>query len=212
MAQSGMKITVDDVLNSPKIVDPFKRLDNCLYTEGAACVILASKRAVKKMKLRQQPIWITGIGAALDWVFPGNRPNIHQFHGCRKAARDAYKMAGIKDPVKELDLAELHDAFSGTEIMAYEDCFFCEEGEGGRLIDDGTVMAGGRLPVNLSGGLIGCGHAVGATGLMQTAEVVQHLRGQAGERQLKNARKGLIQSIGGTLCSWTVVAVFEKEG
>ncbi|MDD5748440.1 MAG: thiolase family protein [Actinomycetota bacterium] len=210
-AQSGMKITVEDVLKSPKIVDPFKRLDNCLYTEGSACVILASEEKVKEMKLKKPPIWITGVGSALDWAFPGNRENIYQFHGCRNAAKKAYRMAGIENPVKELDVAELHDAFTGTEIMAYEDCFFCEEGDGGKLIDDGTVWPEGKLPVNVSGGLIGCGHAVGATGIMQTAEIVQQLRGEAGERQITNARRGLVQSIGGTLCSWTVVAILERK-
>ena len=210
LAQAGMDITVEDVLNSPKIVDPFKRLDNCLYTEGAACVVLASERMVKKMNLKAPPIWINGVGAALDWVFPGNRDSIHRFEGCRVATKKSYDMAGIVDPLEEFDLAELHDAFTGTEIMSYEDCFFCEDGEGGRLIDDGTVWPGGKLPVNLSGGLIGCGHAVGATGIMQTNEIVTHMWGEAGERQVPDARKGLVQSIGGTLCSWTVSLVLER--
>ena len=209
-AQAGMKITVEDVLNSPKIVDPFKRLDNCLYTEGAAAVVLASKRKVADLPHKKPPIWISGIGAALDWVFPGNRESISEFHGCRLATEKSYKMADITNPLEQFDVAELHDAFTGTEIMSYEDCMFCEPGQGGRLIDDGTVWSGGKLPVNLSGGLIGCGHAVGATGLMQTAEIAWHLRGEAGERQVPNARRGLIQSIGGTLCSWTVSAVLER--
>ena len=210
LAQSGMEITVEDVLNSPKIVDPFKRLDNCLYTEGAAAVVLASRRKTADLQPAKPPIWITGLGAALDWVFPGNRPSVAEFEGCRVATAKSYEMAGITDPLKQFDLAELHDAFTGTEIMSYEDCMFCEPGQGGRLIDDGSVWPGGALPVNLSGGLIGCGHAVGATGLMQTTEIVRHLRGEAAERQVPNARRGLIQSIGGTLCSWTVSAVLER--
>ena len=88
----------------------------------------------------------------MDYVMPGNRDNIYTFESSRLAAQKAFKMAGISDPLKELDLAELHDAFTGTEIMAYEDCFFCEEGQGGRLIDEGVVMPAGELPVNLSGG------------------------------------------------------------
>jgi acetyl-CoA acetyltransferase len=210
LAQSPKVITVEDVLNSRKIVDPFKFYDNCLYTEGAAAVILASEE--KAREITEHPVWITGVGASADWVMPGNRPNIHTFESSRQAARKAYQMANIRDPLKDLDLAELHDAFSGTEIMAYEDCFFCPEGEGGRLIDEGTVMPDGELPVNLSGGLIGCGHAVGATGIMQTCEIALHLREQAGERQRKNARRGLVQSIGGTLCTWTVCLVLEREG
>lgn len=210
LAQSPKIITVEDVLNSRKIVDPFKFYDNCLYTEGAAAVILACEE--KAMEITDKPVWITGIGASTDWVMPGNRPNIYTFESSREAARRAYKMAGIRDPLKDLDLAELHDAFSGTEIMAYEDCFFCPEGKGGRLIDDGTVMPDGKLPVNLSGGLIGCGHAVGATGIMQACEIALHLREEAGARQRKNARRGLVQSIGGTLCTWTVCLVLEREG
>lgn len=210
IAQSPMILTVDDVMKSRKIVEPFKFYDNCLYTEGSSAVILASEKVARR--ITDKPVWISGVGASTDYVMPGNRPNIYTFEASRIAAKKAYEMAGIKNPLQELDLAELHDAFTGTEIMAYEDCFFCEEGQGGRLIDEGVVMPDGKLPVNLSGGLIGCGHAVGATGIMQTYEVALHLRGEAGERQQKNARRGLVQSIGGTLCTWTVCLVLEREG
>jgi acetyl-CoA acetyltransferase len=209
VAQSPKLLTVEDVLSSRKIVDPFKFYDNCLYSEGASAVILASEE--KAREITDCPIWITGLGASLDWVLPQNRPNIYEFQSSQIAARKAYEMAGIKDPLQELDLAEIHDAFTGTEIMAYEDCFFCPPGEGGRLIEEGVVEPEGKLPVNLSGGLLGCGHAVGATGIMQTIEVVLHLRGQAENRQRKNARVGLVQSIGGTLCSWTVCLILKRE-
>jgi acetyl-CoA C-acetyltransferase len=209
-AQSPQVITIEDVMKSRKIVEPFRFYDNCLYTEGSSALILASEKVARD--ITDKPVWITGLGASADYVMPGNRPNIYTFESSRVAAKKAYDMAGITDPLKELDMAELHDAFTGTEIMAYEDCFFCEEGRGGDLVDDGTVMPEGELPVNLSGGLIGCGHAVGATGIMQTYEVALHLRGEAGERQLTNARRGLVQSIGGTLCTWTVCLVLEREG
>ncbi|MEW6113864.1 MAG: thiolase family protein [Thermodesulfobacteriota bacterium] len=208
VAQSPKVLTVEDVLNSRKIVEPFRFYDNCLYTEGASAVILASKKVAQQ--ITDKPVWISGLGASADYVMPGNRPNIYTFESSRIAAKKAYEMAGITNPLKELDLAELHDAFTGTEIMAYEDCFFCEEGRGGDLIDQGAVMPDGEIPVNLSGGLIGCGHAVGATGIMQTYEVATHLRGQAGERQVPKARRGLVQSIGGTLCTWTVCLVLEN--
>jgi acetyl-CoA C-acetyltransferase len=210
IAQSPAVLTMDQVMNSRKIVDPFKFYDNCVYTEGASAVILASEKVAKS--ITKKPVWITGVGASTDYVFPGNRSNIYTFESSKQASKKAYEMAGIKNPIEDLDLAELHDAFTGTEIMAYEDCFFCEEGRGGNLIDDGSVMAEGKLPVNLSGGLIGCGHAVGASGIMQTVEVALHLRGDAGERQRKNARRGLVQSIGGTLCTWTICLVLEREG
>lgn len=209
IAQSPKILTVEEVLNSKKIVEPFRFYDNCLYTEGSSAVILASEEVARE--ITPKPVWITGVGASTDYVMPGNRPNIYTFESSRLAAKKAYEMSGITNPLEELDLVELHDAFTGTEIMAYEDCFFCEEGQGGRLIDEGVVMAGGKLPVNLSGGLIGCGHAVGATGIMQTYEIALQLRGEAGERQVKNARRGLVQSIGGTLCTWTVCLVLERE-
>jgi acetyl-CoA acetyltransferase len=208
IAQSPMELSLDKVMNSRVITYPFKFYDNCLYSEGAAALILASEEVAHRYT--KNPVWITGIGAALDWAVMGARENIFEFAASQAAAEKAYKMAGIKDPVEDFDLAELHDAFTGTEIIAYEDCLFCPQGEGGRLIDDGTVERGGRLPVNLSGGLIGCGHAVGATGIMQTNEVALQLRGQAGKRQVDGARRGLVQSIGGVGCAWTVCLVLER--
>ena len=209
IAQSPKKLTLDEVMNSRVITHPFKLYDNCLYSEGAAALILAGEEVA--YRYTDRPVWLTGIGAALDWATLGNRKNVYQFEASREAARTAYKMAGITNPVGELDLAELHDAFTGTEIIAYEDCFFCDHGKGGTLIDEGVVERGGKLPVNVSGGLIGCGHAVGASGIMQTNEVVAHLRGSAGERQVPGARRGLVQSIGGVGCAWTVCLVLEAD-
>jgi len=188
---------------------PVHRLMVSPTSDGAAAVVLAAEDVARRVS--EKPVWIEGVGWNLDSSYWTDR-DLYYPDYVEKAARMSYEMAGIREPLRDLDLAELHDAFTGTEIMSYEDCFFCEPGEGGRLIDEGTVWPGGRLPVNLSGGLIGCGHAVGATGLMQTAEVVWHLRGEAGERQVSNARRGLVQSIGGTLCAWTVSLVLERIG
>jgi len=209
IAQSPKEITVEDVLSSRMVCYPFKFYDNCLYSEGASALILASEEKAKE--ITDKPVWITGVGASLDWSIPGNRPNIIEFTSSRIAAKKAYEMAGISNPLKEIDLAELHDAFTGLEILAYEDCGFCNEGEGGRLIDEGTVDIGGALPVNVSGGLIGCGHAIGASGVMQTREIVLQLKGEAGDRQIRNARRGMIQSVGGTACAWTVVLILERR-
>ncbi len=209
VAQSPIELSIEDVMNSPMIAYPFKRYDNCLYSEGSAVLILAAEGVAKKFK--KAPVWIKGIGAALDWAIIGNRKDLYSFESSRIAVKKAYDMADIKNPVEEIDLAELHDAFTGTEIIAYEDCGFCEEGKGGRLIDEGIVQKDGKLPVNVSGGLIGCGHAVGATGIMQTNEIVLHLRDEAGNRQVKNAKKGLVQSIGGPGAAWTVCLVLERD-
>ena len=208
IAQSPKVLTVEDVLNSRMICYPFKFYDNCLYSEGAAALVLASEKIAKE--ICEDPIWITGVGAATDTGLAGCRPTISEFESTRVATRKSYEMAGITNPLEQLDLAELHDAFTGTEIMSYEDCALCEIGEGGRLIDEGIVMPDGKLPVNISGGLIGCGHAVGASGLMQMREVVLQLRGRAEARQIPNVRRGLVQSIGGPGCAWTYSFILER--
>ncbi len=206
-AQSPKLLSVDDVLGSKMITYPFKFYDNCLYSEGASAVVLASERVARS--LSDTPAWITGVGLSLDKAFAGERDDITVFSSSVHAGRDAYKMAGIKEPARELDFAELHDAFTGAEILSYEAFGFCRPGEGGRLIEDGVVEMAGSLPVNPSGGLIGCGHAVGATGVMQTGEAALQVQGRAGKRQVKGARKGLVQSIGGPATAWTAALLVE---
>ncbi len=208
IAQSPKMLSVDDVLNSKMITYPFKFYDNCLYSEGASVVILASEDKAKA--LTDNPAWITGVGLSLDKAYAGERDDITIFTSSLSAGRDAYKMTGIKNPIKELDFAELHDAFTGAEILSYEAFNFCEPGKGGRLIEDGVVEMTGNLPVNPSGGLIGCGHAVGATGVMQTGEAALQVQNRAGRRQVKNARRGLVQSIGGPATAWTVALIVER--
>lgn len=209
IAQSGMELTVEEAMNSRMIAKPFKKYDNCLYTEGASAVILACEEKAKE--ITDKPIWITGLGAATDWPIAGNRENLYEFASSRIAAQRAYKMAGMTNPRKELDLCELHDAFSGLEILNYEDIAITEPGKGGYLIDEGIVEPSGDLPVNTSGGLIGCGHAVGATGIMQTIEICLQLREEAGQRQVKGAKRGLVQSIGGSYNTWTVCIILERK-
>ncbi len=206
-AQRPERITIDDVLNSKKICHPFKFYDNCLYSEGASALVLVSEKMAKKLK---RPLgWITGLGASTDMAFTGNRPDYSEFGSSIEAGKAAYRMAKIKNPVKALDFAEMHDAFTSAEIMSYEAFGFCKPGDGGRLIDEGVTEMEGSLPVNPSGGLIGCGHAVGATGVMQVGEAFLQVTGQAGKRQVKGARKGLVQSIGGPATSWTFAFIVE---
>jgi acetyl-CoA C-acetyltransferase len=208
IAQSPKILTVDEVLHSKMITYPFKFYDNCLYSEGASAIILASEERAKS--LSDNPAWITGVGLSLDKAFAGERDDITVFTSSLYAGNDAYKMAGIKHPTQELDFAELHDAFTGAEILSYEAFNFSKPGQGGRLIEDGVVEMTGSLPVNPSGGLIGCGHAVGATGVMQTGEAALQVRERAGKRQVRNARKGLVQSIGGPATAWTAAVIVER--
>ncbi|MFQ5865177.1 MAG: thiolase family protein [bacterium] len=208
IAQSPKKLTVDEVLNSKMICYPFKFYDNCLYSEGASAIILACEE--KAREITDKPAWITGVGAATDLVFTGRRPDTTEFASSRVAGERAYQMAGVTTPLKELDFAELHDAFTGAEIMSYEAFGFCPPGEGGRLIEEEVTEMDGELPVCPSGGLIGCGHAVGATGVMQTGEAALQVRGEAEKRQVKNAQRGLVQSIGGPATAWTFAFIVES--
>ncbi len=208
LAESPKEITVEEVMESTPVCGPIRLLDNCFLAEGAAAVILASEEKAKE--LTKNPVWITGVGAAHDWPSAGDRGSLCEFAGSRLAAVRALDMAGVSNPRADLDLAELSDSTTAAEILAYEDCLLCGEGRGGDLVDEGAVLPDGNIPVNLSGGLLGCGLAAGASGIMQTIEVCRHLRGQAGERQLANARRGLVQNAGGPLSAWTVCLVLER--
>ena len=131
-------------------------------------------------------------------------PGVHSFRAGRTAAINAYKMAGITNPLEDLDVIELHDAYSSSELQTYEDLGLCRYGEGGRFVEEGLPTLAGKLPVNPSGGLLACGHPVGATGLMQAVTMfwqLQHTIGKhfgTGRLQVKKARRGLIHSHAGT--------------
>jgi acetyl-CoA acyltransferase len=115
----------------------------------------------------------------------------------QRAARAAFDMASVEP--RDIDLAEVHDAFTATEIIHYEDLMLCERGEGARMVADGETALGGRLPVSTSGGLLSKGHPLGATGIAQIHEVVTQLRGEGGFRQVASARTGLTHCVGGFL-------------
>lgn len=120
-------------------------------------------------------------------------------------------MAGITSPLEELDVAEVHDLYSGLEILAYEELGFCPLGEGGRLIDEGVVEKEGTLPVNPSGGRVACGHIAGPSEVYSLGEVALQLREDAGQRQVKISRgKGLVQTIGGPGASLGAVVILER--
>ncbi|GAB4316258.1 MAG: thiolase family protein [Promethearchaeota archaeon] len=211
-AQAPMEITVEDVLNSRIICTPFKMLDCCLYSEGAAALVLASEEKVRELGV-EVPVWITGVGAACTDAFIGNRSSVGTLPSNVAAAKRAYRMAGLEygNVVGALDVAELHDAFSGQEVVSYEELGFVPPGEGGRWIEDGGPMPSGELPVNMSGGLIGCGHAVGATGIMSTGEAFLQLQERAGERQVPIEHgRAVSHSIGGPGAAYAAVIVMER--
>lgn len=234
-AQFPAEITIEDVLNSEMIADPLKRLDICVMSDGAASAILCSEELA--YKLTDKPIRITGVGTGTDAMRMSDRPHkdvillphespedykdlkypgVHSFRGGRMAAKEAYKMAGITNPLEELDFVELHDAFTSSEIQTYEDLGLCKYGDGGKYAESGDAEIGGKCPVNPSGGLLACGHPVGATGLMQAVFAFWQLQGTIGKNfggddtlQIKDAKRGLIHSHAGT-GTYITVSVMER--
>lgn len=191
--------SIDEVLKSPMVADPLTVMDSCPTTDGAACVILVRAEDIDKKK--HKPVYVKGIGMSIStgWDMPFFDPNhdFLSFEATRTAAKTAYKQACITNPIDELDLIEVHDCFSIVELLTYEDLGLCKQGEAKDLIRGKATQLGGKIPVNVSGGLLSCGHPVGATGVRMVTEVANHLRNNAGERQVKNAKRGLTHNIGG---------------
>ncbi len=203
-AQFHRKISVEDVLSSPKIADPIKLLDSSPITDGAAAVVLASEDVARKAS--DAPVWIAGSGHATDRISLHDRKDMLSLHATAKAAREAYKQAGLSP--KDIGMAEVHDCFTISEILAIEDLGFAEKGEGGKLAEEGQTMIGGAIPVNPSGGLKAKGHPVGASGVAQAVEAFLQLRQEAGKRNT-NAETALTHSVGGSGGS-AVVHVFRR--
>lgn len=196
-AHLRMKVTEEQVLNAPVIAYPFGLFDCCPTTDGAAAAILC--RADLAKKYRDDLILLRGTGLVVTHGKPYLDPTCDYlgFPSTRLAAAQAYKAAGISDPTKEVDFAEVHDCFTWTEIANYEDLGFCKLGEGAKFIEEGRSALHGDVPVNPSGGLKSFGHPVGATGVRMIYELVTQLRGQAGARQVKDAELGLAHNLGG---------------
>jgi acetyl-CoA C-acetyltransferase len=195
LAQYPQKITVDDVLNSPMVADPLRVLDCSPITDGAAAVILCPVELAKKIS-KKPLVKIIGSGHATDSIALHSRSDVTEFKAVTEAAKKAYKMAGVNPG--NINVAEVHDCFTIAEICVLEAMGLVEKGHGGEAVESGMTALGGRLPVNTSGGLKSKGHPVGATGVAQAIEIVHQLRGEAGARQVKNAKIGLTQNMGGS--------------
>jgi acetyl-CoA acetyltransferase len=188
------EITLEKALTSYTVAYPLKLYDCSLITDGAAAVLLASEEKAKAIS--RKPIWIVGAGIATDTLRLGDRKSLTSILSAKEAAKIAYKMAGVGPG--NIDVATVHDCFTIAEIVAYEDLGFCEKGEGGKLIEAEETYVGGRIPVNVDGGLKSKGHPIGATGVSMAIEITKQLRGEAGERQVKDAEIGLAHNVGGT--------------
>ncbi|MCY4465609.1 MAG: thiolase domain-containing protein [Chloroflexi bacterium] len=215
IAQKPMNISIEDVLRSRPVAEPYKLLDCSLLSDGAACILLASeawaREHVPAFESRP-PVFFTGTGCGTDTMRLGDRyPHITNFRAKQTAAQAAYAMAGIGDPLREIDVAELYDSYSGVEIQAVEDLGWVQRGEGGTAVAGGTFDLDGALPVNTSGGLLGRGAPVGATGILQAIEVAQQLWGLVDERrQVADAVRGLTDTHAG-IASISVVNIFERR-
>ena len=199
ISQYQMEITVDKVLNSPLVADPLRVLDCSPITDGAAAVVLAPTEEAKKYT--DSPIRILATAQASDTLALHDRRDITTLDASVFAARRAFRMAGLEP--EDVDLAEVHDAFTIGEIVAIEDLGFFDKGDGGRATREGLTAIGGEIPINTSGGLKACGHPVGATGIKQAYEMVLQLRGEAGVRQVEGADVGLTHNVGG--CGGTAI-------
>jgi acetyl-CoA C-acetyltransferase len=239
-AQYPKRLSVDDVLNSEMISYPLTREQICTMSEGAAVVVLCDEARAKEFTDKPVRIIGVGTGTdtmrLADRPFgqvplmPHERksdyedlpyPGVHSFRAGRAAGIEAYKMAGVTNPNTQLDFIELHDAYASSEIQTYEDLGLCRYGEGYDFVEKGDpflkgidygfeVPRAGSIPVNPSGGLIACGHPVGATGLMQGVFAFWQLQGTIGKHfgdstlQLPGARRGAIHSHAGTGSAVTV--------
>ena len=205
LAQYPYKITVEAVLNSVLVADPLRVLDCSPITDGAAAVILSS--LITARKLKKPLVKIIGSGHATDTISLSSRKDITWLESTFQAAQQAYKMSGKKP--KNIDLVEVHDCFTIAEICVTEALGFVEPGKGGEAVQKGLTSLKGKIPVNASGGLKAKGHPVGATGVAQAIEIVKQLRGDAGQRQVKKARVGMTQNMGGSGGS-ALVHIFER--
>ena len=202
-AQLGADITVKDVVNSEVLVWPVHRLDVSPTSDGAAAIVLASEQVAQR--ITDKPVWIEGVGWSLDSAYWTNR-DLYYPEYVESAARMAYKMAGIKEPRKEINIVEPYDPFDYKELHHLEGLLLCGKGEAPRLTADGVTARDGDLPVCPSGGLLGVGNAISAGGMMKICELFWQLRGEAGKRQVPGRpRRGLAQAWGDLMQVGTVV-------
>jgi benzoylsuccinyl-CoA thiolase BbsB subunit len=196
-SQYQKELSIEDILNSRMIVDPITLLQCCPNTDGASAAILVPLDMVKKYT-NKKPVTIEASVLTMGG-FEHNWKELATSDMSIKAAKKAYEMAGCGP--EDIDVCECHDAFCYCEIAHYEELGLCPIGEGGRFVMEGKADINGKVAVNPSGGLLSRGHPVAATGIMQIAEIVWQLRGEAGKRQVPKAKIGLAHTIGGEVAS-----------
>ena len=201
------QVTPEEVLNSRTVAYPFKELEICVYSEGAAALILAEEETAKAIARNSgRPVtWITGVGEANEHSFAGkNQKDMTRIMSDHLGAQRAYKMAGIKSPIDEIDIVEMHDAFVHQLEITMAEMGFVPQGRADSLIEEGIMTPGGKISVNPCGGLIYCGHAVGASNIMSAWSARNELIKQ-------EKRRALVHGTGSTVAQYTVVMILEQE-
>jgi acetyl-CoA C-acetyltransferase len=203
------EITMDDALTAPEIAHPLGRFDCCAVSDGAAAVIVTRPEIAARMTHKDDYVMVKANAISVTTAQPMYKPSFDYlgFPATQMAAKMAYDEAGVTDPLRQISFAEVHDCFTITEILNYEDLAFCKKGEGAHFVREGHAAADGDLPVNPSGGLKSFGHPIGATGCRMLAEVTRQLQGRAEGVQVKDPELGLAHNLGGpgAVCSVTIL-------
>ena len=198
------EVTVDQVINAPMVADPLTIMHCSPVSDGGAAVVLAPADIARKYT--DSPVKILASTVANDYISLHSRPSLVESPSTIAAGKKAYEMAK-KEP-KDIDVMEIHDAFSIIALEGLEDLGFAKKGEGIKLAEEGQLYYDGDMPYNVSGGLKAKGHPVGATGVGQVVEIVKQLRNEAGKRQVPNAKVGLAHNVGGTMTT-SIIHILE---
>ena len=206
-AHLKLSITVEDVMNSRVLAHPIKLLDMCPASDGACALIFAGEEIAEKITPR--PAWVKAAVCRHDQPFNGDLPMLDRMRTLTAAAKEAYRIAGITNPIDEIGVAEIYEPCTFAELAWTEALGFCGWGEGGRLVEEGVTAMTGRLPVNPSGGVTST-NPIGATAMIRVAEAAIQIMGKGGARQVpKEVRNALSTGFGGSW--WSDVMILSKE-
>jgi len=202
-------ITLGTALNAPMIAWPLGRFDSCGMSDGAAALVITRPEIAKKSRHKHDYAVTKANALTMHSFLPMYRASYDWlgFPATQNSAKLAYAEAGIKNPVEEIDLAEVHDCFTITELLNIQDLGFCKQGEAPKFVRDGHADVDGKIAVNASGGLKCFGHPIGATGCRMLCEITKQIQGRAEGAQVKNARLGLAHNLGGpgSVCAVTIL-------